>query len=58
MLDPQFRHLCVMKNYVGCRNIIRLIVKYDLKVIIAIFMNFFNQLNLIVEECEIDELNE
>jgi hypothetical protein len=47
-----------MKNYVGCRNIIRLIVKYDLKVIVAIFMNFFNQLNLIVEECEIDELNE
>ncbi len=58
MLDPQFRHLCVMKNYVGCRNIIRLIVKYDLKVIVAIFMNFFHQLNLIVEECEIDELNE
>jgi hypothetical protein len=47
-----------MKNYVGCRNIIRLIVKYDLKVIVAIFMNFFHQLNLIVEECEIDELNE
>lgn len=58
MLDPQFRHLCVMKNHVGCRNIIRLIVKYDLKVIIAIFMIFKNKLNLIVEKCEIDELNE
>jgi hypothetical protein len=38
--------------------IIHFIVKYDLKVVIAIFMNFLNQQNLIVEECEIDELNE
>jgi hypothetical protein len=41
MLDPQFKHLYVMKNYVGHRNIIRPIVKYDLKVVIAFFMNFF-----------------
>jgi hypothetical protein len=42
MLDPQFKHLCVMKNYVGCKNTICFIVKYDLKVVIAIFMIFFN----------------
>jgi hypothetical protein len=58
ILDHQFKHLCVIKNYVGRMNTIHFIVKYDLKVVIAIFMNFLNQQNLIVEECEIDELNE
>jgi hypothetical protein len=41
ILDHQFKHLCVIKNYVGRMNTIHFIVKYDLKVIIALFMNFF-----------------
>jgi hypothetical protein len=33
MLDPRFKSLKVVENYVGCGTCIRLIVEYDVNVI-------------------------
>jgi hypothetical protein len=54
MLDPKFKHLCVMENYVSWRNTICLASKYDVKGIIPLLMVCFHQLNLIVQECNTD----
>jgi len=62
MLDPWFKHLCVVENYVGWGNTICLAFEYDVKGVIPLLMVCFHQLNLIVQECSIngpsEELNE
>ncbi len=40
MLDPHYKSLQVVENYVGCGNAIRLAFEYDLKKVIPFMMNF------------------
>jgi len=49
MLDPQFKSLQVVKSLVGHGDAIRLVFKYDLKVIIPLLMTCFVTLNPNVE---------
>ncbi len=51
MLDPWFKSLWIVENLVGCQDVIRLVPKYDLKVVIPFFMTCFETLNPIVEAC-------
>jgi len=48
MLDPWFKHLHVVENYVGQRNVIYLAFEYDVKAVIPLLMICFHQLNPIV----------
>jgi hypothetical protein len=42
ILDPQmFKSLWVVKSFVGCESAIHFTIKYDVKEIIPLFMNFF-----------------
>ncbi len=45
MLDPHFKFLRVLKNYVGWGNVICLVTKYDAKVVIPLLMIIFYVLN-------------
>jgi hypothetical protein len=49
MLDPQFKSLQVVKNLGGHGDAIRLVFKYDLKVIIPLLITRFVTLNPNVE---------
>ncbi len=48
MLGLRFKHLRVMKNYVGQRNAISFAYEYDAKVIIPLHMICFHGLNPII----------
>jgi hypothetical protein len=48
MLDPYFKSLQVVKNYVGCEDYIHLAFKYDSHTIILLLMMVFEILNPIV----------
>ncbi len=54
MLDLQFKHLRVVKNYVGQGNVIRLAYEYNAKVVIPFHMICFHQLNPIIQGCNVD----
>ncbi len=62
MLYLRFKHLLVVKNYVGQGNAIHFAYEYDAKVVIPHHMIFFHQLNPIIQGCNVDgpseELNE
>jgi hypothetical protein len=45
MLDPHFKSLRIMENYVGHGETICLASKYDVKIIIPLLMTCFDQLN-------------
>ncbi len=45
MLDPYYKSLQVVENYVERGNIIRLASKYDLKKVIPLLMTIFERLN-------------
>jgi hypothetical protein len=49
MLDPRFKSLRVVENYVGCGTCIHLTPKYDANVIILLLMTMFKVLNPIVQ---------
>ncbi len=45
MLDPCYKSLWVVENYVGCGNAIHLACEYDMKKIISFMMIIFERLN-------------
>jgi hypothetical protein len=49
MLDPHFKSLWVVENFVGHGNVIHLITKYDVKEVIPLLMTLLDQLNRNVE---------
>jgi hypothetical protein len=49
MLNPHFKSLWVVQNYVGHKNAICFIAKYDAKENIPFLMIIFEQLNPIVQ---------
>jgi hypothetical protein len=49
MLDPCFKFLRVLENYVGWGNVICLATKYDAKVVIPLLMIIFYVLNLTIQ---------
>ncbi len=56
MLDPRFKSLKVVENYVGCGVYIRLVAKYDVNAIIPILMTMFEVLNTIIQACAVEDL--
>jgi hypothetical protein len=48
MLDPRFKSLKVVENYVGCGACIRFSTEYDANAIILLVMTMFEVLNPIV----------
>jgi hypothetical protein len=53
MLDPQFKSLRVVENYVGCGACICFDVEYDVNAIIFFLMIFFEVLNPTIQTCAI-----
>jgi hypothetical protein len=53
MLDPRFRSLKVVENYVGRGACICLVAEYDINAIIPLLMIVFEVLNYIVQACVI-----
>jgi hypothetical protein len=51
MLDPHFKSLQVVENYVSCRDYIFLTFKSDANVIILLPMMIFEVLHSIVQAC-------
>jgi hypothetical protein len=51
MLDPHFKSLRVVENYVGCKDYVFLTSKFDANVIIPLLMMIFEVLNSIVQAC-------
>jgi len=45
MLDPCFKVLHVVENFMGCGDVIELTFKYDIKVVIPLLMVCFDWLN-------------
>ncbi len=54
MLDPRFKSLRVVENYVGRRAYICLVVEYDANVVVRLLMIVFKVLNLIVQTCVVE----
>jgi hypothetical protein len=54
MLDPRFKSLRVVENYVGCVAYIRLVAKYDVNAIIPILMTMFKVLNTNIQACVVE----
>jgi hypothetical protein len=54
MLDPMFKSLKVVENYVGCGACICIVAKYDANTIIPLLMTMFEVLNLIVQACVVE----
>jgi hypothetical protein len=48
MLDPHYKSLWVVENYVGCGDAIHLASKYDMKEVIPFLMTIFERLNLFI----------
>jgi hypothetical protein len=53
MLDPRFKSLRVVENYVGCGACIHLIAEYDANEVIPLLMTMFGVLNPTVQTCAI-----
>ncbi len=53
MLDPRFKSLRVVENYVGRGACIHLIAEYDANAVIPLLMTMFEVLNLTVQACAI-----
>ncbi len=51
MLDPHFKFLQIMENYLGCGEAICLASQYDVKTIIPLLMICFDQLNPTSQGC-------
>jgi hypothetical protein len=51
MLDPHFRFLWVVENYVGFGETIRLAFEYDAKIVIPFLMTWFDWFNPISQAC-------
>ncbi len=49
MLDPHYKSLRVIENYVGCGNAIHLTLEYDLKEVIPLLMTNFERLNASIQ---------
>jgi hypothetical protein len=45
MLDPCFKALCIVKNLVGCGNVVRLASEYDAKIVILLLTMCFEWFN-------------
>jgi hypothetical protein len=54
MLDPRFKSLRVVKNYVGHGACIRFVAEYDANTIIPLLMIVFEVLNPTVQTCAIE----
>jgi hypothetical protein len=54
MLDPRFKSLRVVENYVGRGACIRLVVIYDANQVIPLLTTMFEVLNLIVQTCAVE----
>jgi hypothetical protein len=54
MLDPRFKSLRVVENYVGCGAYIHLVAEYDVNAIIPLLMTMFEVLNPTVQACAIE----
>jgi hypothetical protein len=49
MLDPRYKSLLVVENYMGHGNAICLAFKYDMKENIPLLMTIFKRLNLFIQ---------
>jgi hypothetical protein len=49
ILDPRYKSLLVVENYMGHGNAICLAFKYDMKKIIPLLMTVFKRLNLFIQ---------
>ncbi len=49
MLDPYYKSLRSVGNYVGCVNAICLVFEYDMKKVIPFLMTNFERLNLSIQ---------
>jgi hypothetical protein len=54
MLDPRFKSLRVVENYVGRGACIRLATEYDANQVIPLLTTMFEVLNLIVQTCVVE----
>jgi hypothetical protein len=54
MLDPRFKYLRVVENYVGHEACIRLVAEYDGNIIIPFLMIVFEVLNFTVQACAVE----
>jgi hypothetical protein len=52
MLNPMFKSLRVVENYVECEACICLVAEYDANAVIPLLMTMYEVLNLIVQACE------
>jgi len=53
MLDPRFKCLRVVENYVGCRACICLATEYDANAVILLVMTMFEVLNPTIQACAV-----
>jgi len=53
MFDPRLKSLKVVENYVGCKDCICLVTKYDVNEVIPLLMIVFEVLNPTVQACAI-----
>jgi hypothetical protein len=51
MLDPHFKCLQGVENYVGCEDYIHLAYEFDANVILPFLMLVFEILNHTIQEC-------
>jgi hypothetical protein len=54
MLDPRFKSLKVVENYVGCGACIHLVVEYDVNAMRSLLVTMLEVLNPIVQACGIE----
>jgi hypothetical protein len=54
ILDPRFKPLKVVENYVGCGACICLTIEYDANAVIPLLMITFEVLNPFVHACAIE----
>ncbi len=41
MLDPRYKSMCLVKTYVGCDNVIVLVVEYDQELLLLLLMEVY-----------------
>jgi len=51
MIDPHFKSLRGVENYVGCENYICVVYEFDANMIIPFLMLVFEILNRIIQAC-------
>jgi hypothetical protein len=54
MLDPRFKSLRVVENYVGCGACIHFAIEYDANAVIPLLTIVFEVLNPIVQTCAVE----